>query len=562
MANSSDKNETQAPKVLSEKETNFINGLKGHTYHVAAPKPLKQDKNKKTKGETAKNDIPLSFDLDHENSVYLTKEGQFYHSKLTMNKGEEKWSETLKFSAPIEILSLIQQGENWRIRYFFDREIRQDSIDTTMSLIKNKLSLDQGSSKLFAQFLYKFKTEKIDNGEYEIAYEPVAVVDGIVRVNKFTDQPVKDIMQVLIDIHLISTYPDSFLTSLCYNLMAPFSYEIRREGQKFPFRLSAGKTHGGKTQEQVLLTLKGFDQDLQKRKETMNTIKTTFTFGQQVEVSRLPFLADDVNNEWFNFHSEELKGATDSVKFMARGRKDQTQNVWDMVGMPVFTMNAEPSLPLALKDRIIMSYFTSEHSSRQNKREFERLKDMLKPGFMFNLIKETLEGVSISDILRDVHKSVKTDEEINQKIIEYAHDLLNKLAEKHGLKFPDVPKLDENKGYDLLELFCTYVATRYNSMDRDGTTYQKFSRYVADKEGEKNEMLITSGGYNDFVREFRLNGLKHMTDFINELKNPEIRIEYRWVRGTATTTRCIVIPMELVFDKTKKREDGSDDLLD
>lgn len=99
---------------------------------------------------------PLSFKLDERNIVYLTSSGQFYLSRFQGTDNdtkEEKWSEELKFSAPLSNLTLIKQGENWKIRYTFDNEIRQDSIDTMLSFLANKIKLDTGSSKLFAQFL-------------------------------------------------------------------------------------------------------------------------------------------------------------------------------------------------------------------------------------------------------------------------------------------------------------------------------------------------------------------------------------------------------------------------
>lgn len=499
---------------------------------------------------------PLSFKLDERNIVYLTSSGQFYLSRFQGTDNdtkEEKWSEDLKFSAPLSNLSLIKQGENWKIRYTFDNEIRQDSIDTMLSFLANKIKLDTGSSKLFAQFLYKFKTDKEKNKEFEIFYEPVAVVDGVIKINRISDQSTKEILQTLIDIHKISTFPDSFLISLDYALLVPFSYEIRMTGQKFPFRLSAGKTHGGKTSDQTLLILMGFDQKIKERKESLNTIKTIFTFGQQVERSRLPFLTDDINNEWLKNHSEELKGSTDSVKFMARGTKAQTQNTWDMVGMPIFTMNQEPTVPLALTDRIIMSHYTEENSKRQNKKEFERLVDLLKPGFMFNLIKETMEGARISEIVQQIHKSVKTDEEINQKLIDYTHSLITDLCKKYDLEFPEIPKIDvENKGFDLLETFCTYVATRLSGNDRDGTTYQKFSVRKAKKDDETDEIRITGPGYSDFVRDSRLKGMDTMTDFWNEMKNPQIKLDNKYIPSLKSTARCIIMPLKLIRDEIKE----------
>ena len=501
--------------------------------------------------------MPISFNLDPENTVYLTPQGQFYLSvyRGLDKQGEERWDDTLKFTAPLHDLSLIKQGENWKIRYTFDNDVRQDSIDTMLSFLANKLKLDTGSTKLFAQFLYKFKTHREENKEFEIFYEPVAVVDGVIKINRIADQPTEEILKTLIDLHEISTHPDSFFTSLLYNVVSPFSYEIRYHGQKFPYRLLSGRTHGGKTSEQFLLTLKGFDQPIKDRKESLNTIKTIFTLGQEVEKSRLPLVVDDINNEWLKFHSEELKGGTDGVKFMARGTRAQTQIVYEMLGMPIFTMNQEPVIPLALKDRIIMSLFTEENQQRQNKKEFEKFSDQLKPGFMFNILKETMEGKTIPDLLNDIHKSVKTDSEINQRIITYVHNLLKGLAERYNIEIPDCPKLDSgNAGYDLLETFCIYVATRYNSKDRDGTTYQKFCPYYAKKEGEKDEMRITTEGFNDFKNTHKELKLDTMVDFINEVKNPEVQIKKPYLSALRHTAQCIVVPMVLILQEIKEAE--------
>ena len=52
---------------------------------------------------------PISFNLDPQNKVYLTSNGEFYYSKFRgtdKDSGEEKWSEDLKFSAPLNGMSL------------------------------------------------------------------------------------------------------------------------------------------------------------------------------------------------------------------------------------------------------------------------------------------------------------------------------------------------------------------------------------------------------------------------------------------------------------------------
>lgn len=572
MTSKKEKKEPEHKPELSETKKNLLKKIEDGSIKLRIgtdgtgdpPKKNKKEGTAKEPKKDANSHQYLLFDLDYRNRVYLTSEGQFYLSKY---KGDEKntgkpiWVDDLKFSAPLMNLGLIKQGEKWKIKYAFDKEVRQDSIDTMLSLLAGKLKLDTAASKLFAQFIYKFKTKKEEDDDYEIAYEPITVMDGVIKVNRTTDQPAEDILKTLIDMYSISTNPDSFLITLLYNVMAPFSYEIRMEGHKFPYRMLAGKTHGGKTSESILIALKGFDQPIKERKESINTVKTIFTFGQQVEKSRLPFVIDDITNEWLKYHAEELKGATDGVKFMARGTKAQTQTVYDMVGMSIFTLNEEPTPHTALRDRIILSSFTSRNAERQNKSEWERLSDQLKSGFMFNLIKEMLDGKPISEVIKKVHKSVKKDEEINKKIIDYSHELLSGLARKYNLKIPDPPQLETNNhSHDLLELFCTFVATRCKGRDRDGATYQKFSIHLDDKERKNNEMRITSMGYNDFIKEYKLQGLESMTNFINELKDPSITIEVKWVSGLGKSVRCIIVPFDKIFNSEEEEKDFLDEI--
>jgi hypothetical protein len=496
------------------------------------------------------------YNLDDENIVYLNGcEFRYKKFQEIEENGNERWSDVLKFNAPIKDLKLIKQRGIFKISYIFDREQFIDTMDETIRHIKNKMKLDGSSAKLFAEYIYLFKTEKEKSGDYETEHAEIEIIDDKIKVNKTTDQPVKDILEILAEISKMSTHPQAFMTSLCYDIMAPLSYNIRLQGQKFPYRLLTGATNGGKTQIEELLTLTGYAQPIDKRKENLNTIKTIFTFGKQVEKSNLPFVIDDINNEWLKKQAEELKGATDGVKFMARGNINQTQNIYEMVGMPIFTMNAEPVIPLALNNRLIANHFSQDNSDRQNKAEFERLKDKLKSGFLFNIVKEGLEGTSISDVIRDIYKTdIKTDSEINKKIIEYGYNVLDRLAKKYNLEFPEMPVLEENNNdFDMLELFTTYVATRLKSADRDGTTFQKFAIKWNDATRRIQEVYVTTTGYRDFIKFYDLKGLDTMQDLINELKTDKIKKDSKWIPSLHKPAKCLVIPSELI-EKDNKEE--------
>lgn len=310
-----------------------------------------------------------------------------------------------------------------------------------------------------------------------------------------------------------------------YNLMAPLSFEIRNKGQKFPYRLSSGRTHGGKTTIESLFTLQGFNQELSQRKETINTVKTIFTFGQQVEKSSLPFVIDDIKNEWLEKYAEELKGATDGVKFMARGTKAQTQNEWRMLGMPVFTMNAEPDIPLALMDRIIISRYTEEHSKRQDKAKFESLKRALKPGFMLKLIMGTLAGKNLEEILNNVHYRANNDNEVNGLLIKYSEGLTVELCKKYGIEPLSTGLVLESVEQSLIERFCTYVYTKVSTLSNwDNARSLKYCEVNKGKDKKEQFIYISSEGFNDFVKDHRLKKMT-MTDFVNEVNSPDIRVK-------------------------------------
>lgn len=493
--------------------------------------------------EQLKDTSDLTFELDDNLKVQL-KEGKFYKWTLRTNgQGESNWIRTHLFSAPLlQINALVKQGDKWKIRYTFENIERLDTREGMVQFISHNIKTDRKTTSYFAQFLLLFRKVFEEAGIYETAYESIAIVENAIEVRDTSPQSIEHIVQRLSELYQISTNPESFITSLCYDVLAPFSYEIRSKGQKFPYRLLSGRTHGGKTSIETFLALDGFKQSLKDRKETMQTVKTIFTFGQQVEKSRFPFIIDDISNDWLTYHSEGLKGATDGVKFMARGNVDKTQTIYDMLSMPVITMNAEPVIPLALRDRIILSKFTNEHSERQDKGEFERIKNSIQPGFMLNIIKEVLEGQSILHILRHTHYNVKTDSEINQSIINYAHSLLTELFRKYDADFPEGPPeliVEEEQG--IREEFITYVATELSGKNLDGKRDAKFCLDL------KNDMfLISSAGYNSFRKEYNIRDMKSMTDFINEIRDGDISVKTTWNPCLGKTDRCIVVPKDAI----------------
>ena len=67
-------------------------------------------------------------------------------------------------------------------------------------------------------------------------------------------------------------------------------------------------------------------------------------------------------------------------------------------------------------------------------------------------------------------------------------------------------------------------------------------------------MRITEPGYNDFIREYRLDRFKAMVDFINEMKNPTILYGSKYISALNKTARCIVMPLDLIRHKDPEFE--------
>ena len=258
-----------------------------------------------------------------------------------------------------------------------------------------------------------------------------------------------------------------------------------------------------------------------------------------MEVSRFPFVIDDVSNGWLQKHSEELKGATDSVKFMARGTRSQNQNIWQMLGMPILTMNAVPDIPLALSDRIIISHFTEEHSKRQDKGKWENLRSHLKPGFMLNIINETLAGKTITELLSSIHYSVKNDTEINSRLISYVEEIVDDLYKKYEIEPLGTGLQLESTEQTLMEKVTTYVYTQLRKNDNNNIIWPKFCV-------THGNVLITSVGFEDIRKYYGL-GFTNMTDLANEMMGEGFDPKTVHNPCLGKKARCIVLPVEEGF---------------
>ena len=96
------------------------------------------------------------FDLDEKNKVSLLN-GRFYHITLTTKDYLPITKKRLLFTAPLDVKALVKVGEGWKIKYLFDNGEHLESIDTMLTSISEKLRLDRNSTKMFAQWLYKYK---------------------------------------------------------------------------------------------------------------------------------------------------------------------------------------------------------------------------------------------------------------------------------------------------------------------------------------------------------------------------------------------------------------------
>ena len=495
----------------------------------------------------------LQFEID-KNKLLAFEDSTFM---LIVKKNNQDNVSTIFKCPSLDIVSFIKQDDVWKIRYSFSGKERVDKIDAFGTFVQAQIRATSQAMSKWMQFIWGVKEQCESTNRYEIWHESISVVNGNIMVENTTDQPIPEILQLLAKLSGSVTNNKAFLTSLYYFILAPFSFEIRAKGQKFPYRISCGRTHGGKTAIDSFFVLRGFNQDIYERKETQNTIKTIFTLGLKVEESRLPFMVDDIKNEWLLTHAEALKGATDGIKFMVRGTKSQDRNVYRMLGMPAFTMNAEPDIPLALSDRVILSHYTEEHERNQDKSNFEQLVNSLKPGFLLNIEKEILGGKSPEEILKNVHYSARRDTEINEKLIRYGEKLISDLFLKYGLNPLSSGIEMESSEESMLEKFYTFVFTRLRSAYAGVDL--KFC--VNDKGKGDKEIYISSEGFNEFNKSFSYH--MTMTDFINELRHPEVKVKTVHNKCLGKKARCIVMPYSLgdpqyTADSPKSGKDGGE----
>ncbi len=495
----------------------------------------------------------LQFEID-KNKLLAFEDSTFM---LIVKKNNQDNVSTIFKCPSLDIVSFIKQDDVWKIRYSFSGKERVDKIDAFGTFVQAQIRATSQAMSKWMQFIWGVKEQCESTNRYEIWHESISVVNGNIMVENTTDQPIPEILQLLAKLSGSVTNNKAFLTSLYYFILAPFSFEIRAKGQKFPYRISCGRTHGGKTAIDSFFVLRGFNQDIYERKETQNTIKTIFTLGLKVEESRLPFMVDDIKNEWLLTHAEALKGATDGIKFMVRGTKSQDRNVYRMLGMPAFTMNAEPDIPLALSDRVILSHYTEEHERNQDKSNFEQLVNSLKPGFLLNIEKEILGGKSPEEILKNVHYSARRDTEINEKLIRYGEKLISDLFLKYGLNPLSSGIEMESSEESMLEKFYTFVFTRLRSAYAGVDL--KFC--VNDKGKGDKEIYISSEGFNEFNKAFGYH--MTMTDFINELNHPDVKVKTVHNKCLGKKARCIVMPYSLgdpqyTADSPKSGKDGGE----
>lgn len=505
--------------------------------------------------DTSLNDILESLGIDMEALNYEKQcnirfyklddnnQAGFVHDKFyksTYKNKDSQWSNQLLFAYEgFELKGLLLQSNVWKIKFSQDNNNYVMDIEDTLTFLQTKLHLEQKTTSLLAQFFERFRGDFERKHYYEIAIDPFYVEDNIIHVNSDM-QDIKTILETLNSMYTISTNPEAFTTIFCYNIIAPTSYYIREKSQKFPYLMLSGMTTAGKTTHAELFVVKGFKRKLNEAKMSLGSVKTQFTLGKKVEESILPFIADDVNNEWLNVHAEELKGATDNILFMSRGRANQTVREYKYQSQIEFTQNQQPNIPLALAGRMIILEYTQLHAKSQNKKEWERLSQQLPEGFMFNILKELLDGKNVDDIIKNIHKSVIKDDEISQQLINYAFSLLSGLYSKYNLVFSmKKPIIKQNINGLMITELIGFMLTKIN--DNPYRTEYANNRFYNDEANQR--WLITTTGYNDFIKEFTAyKNITHIKDFVNETKLPGIEAKNSWFSPLKKMVYCLIIP--------------------
>jgi hypothetical protein len=413
---------------------------------------------------------------------FLLKNGKFH--KVSQTDDGEIYKKLI-FSAPLQITGITDRDGDYLIKYSWLDTADSRPADEFLTFINSTLKLSGTARQAFAEFLYALIGQAKEKGMIVDDPTPISVSrDGVIGVNfDVQNMNTSAILSAIRGFHPRSTNPRAFLSALSYATTAPLHYHIRKYSPPqflTPLHVSNGITGSGKTTTCAIFVLNGYAQRKQEGVLGLEQVRTAFTLAHNLGDSTLPVIINDVNTEWLDRLSEQLKNISESSIASDRGRPDQTINRREVKRSIFITMNQEIALgdDAARARRNILESYTKENLAKQDFQAYNAFTDSLPDGFMFGIFKEIYQGKNVLDVVKEVRNITSSSGFVN-----YGIGKINELCGKYNVDpFPLYNSDQVETAGGPAGMLCEWFIdqwNRLNTLDASGRVYAPYPEVSA-----------------------------------------------------------------------------------
>ena len=449
--------------------------------------------------------------------------------KLT--EGKKGVSKKFLVWIPMDLKSVVKDGDEWKIRYLFNDVERIDTIPAMKSNISVSMSTTREDNKYLSEFLLQYVRFQISKKDYETHIKPIYVNDDLIHVYYETPLDTPMNLKLLREFYNYVMNQPAFLSVMSYCLTAPLHRYIRAfspVGYILPHHISHGMTGASKTTTDAIFVLTGWGQTKDEGLLTANQVATKFTLMKHLSEGNLPILINDVSPEWLDKVSTELKSASETDAFGDRGQPNQTIRQDRMLRSILVTLNQHisPSDDAARNRRYILEEYTKEHGERKNVTKYNEFIKGVQPGFLFSIFREIFDGRSIFEVVNGI-----TEKQTPVDFVNYGIDRINELCRKYGIElFPKYQEMLSEETEGSFRLVGQYIFEQWKRIDdlhRDlKTPYPELSNGEIDVDNLDESLILyfTAGAFRKMAKRLDL-PYKKVTDFLNNyVKSDEVGI--------------------------------------
>ena len=499
-------------------------------------------------------DIEYNFG-ESEIGGYDIKQKEFYQIANNHSKNQKRIH---IFSIPIEFNGLvIDDNGNTYIDATIDGKKHFYSFDEAKDEIKNHAVTGSHLEKI-AEFL-TFYINDPNNKKIRIHPDIIYIDNDIIKVENPYTTDLKLTLNTIYKMYLSSTNQDNFIINFAYYLISPLSYFFRKQNKLFPYLINAGPHQTGKTSYMILFGNIGYGQDLLKSHFTRNDIKTFYTLMRSRSESILPITLEDVDIDWIRFQSTMLKGSAGTINGGSRGYFNRVLK-YESKSQITFDTNDFVDVETAQLDRFFICNFKISDASRVNIAEFDKLKDELNPGFMFEIFNAIFGGKKLSELTKELY-NVKDRESLKINIIKYIIKKINLLMPNNmQFKLPDFSILtnDSNEIDWYAEIYSTGKYA-YNQFKADSKVHI-YELNESQIDFDNCSLFITPGGYSLLQRHLNI-PYASITKLYNGTESKNFEAHFTSHRfDNEHPLKCLLITPKLDKDNNDKKNKNKTEL--